>query len=185
MRGYSLGRKLRRIPKHRVSRKSHVGDMVTLTLRMLRPGRLALMASASAAANTFVIEKLDGHKLRKIWSGGQLSRTAKTPDMPPLQCTPSALSNLEASVDLPVPMSSHDGRVFFDQLSVPRALAAWLGRPPVRLADLLDPPQCESGGESATGITDAELKSLVWDGPLPDGIVWLTPISTTWPLVFA
>ena len=85
---------------------------------------------------------------------------------------------------MPVLMSTRDGKVFFDQLLVPRALSAFLGRPAVRLDHLLKPPPCESGSAGAPGLTPSELDSLLWDGPPPEGAVWVTPVSRAWPMGF-
>ena len=101
-----------------------------------------------------------------------------------LQATPAALANLEASADRPVFMSSRDGKVFFDQLRVPLSLSAYLGRPAIRLCDLLEPPPCESGACAAPGLTEAELASFVLDGPIPSDSIWITPVSNAWPMGF-
>ena len=161
-----------------------MGDLVTVTLLILRSGRLALMSSAQATADTFCIEKKDGRRLRGIRSGGAITRAARKPCLPPLQCTPSASANLEANTDLLALMSSRDGKVFFDQLSTPRAVAACLGRPTVRLSDLMDPPLCESGAAAETGLTQDELSAMLLDGPLPTDTIWITPVCLTWPMGF-
>jgi hypothetical protein len=174
-----FGSKLKRVPRFRQSRESHVGDLTTLTLRMLRAGRLGLVVRAQATADTFCISKRDGTRLREIWSGGAITRAAKRPLLPPSQCTPSALANLEASTDRPALMSSRDGKVFFDQLRVPRSFAACLGRPAVLLRDLLNPPACESGAATAPPLTTEELNDMFLDGPIVDDTIWITPVNLT------
>jgi hypothetical protein len=172
------------IGTQRVDREPNRGDRVTLTLRLLRTGKLSLMRRAMASADTFIIRKSDGSRLREIWNGGRLTDAAVPSLKPPLQATPASLTTLEASDDRPVWASCRDGRVFFDQLRVPDSLRPFLGRPMVAVADLQHPPSCESGAIADEGLTDEELSRFVVDGPLNAGDTHVTPVSNTWPMGF-
>ena len=50
-----------------VDREIHVGDRVTLTIRLLRSGKLSLMRNAEAAADVFMVGKAGSDKLREVW----------------------------------------------------------------------------------------------------------------------
>ena len=114
----------------------HAGDSASLTLKMLRAGRIVLARHADCAAATFVIDKRDTGKLREIWNGSRITEAALKSWMPPCLATPASLTTLEGSLDRPIFVSTRDGKVFFDQLAVPLDLRRFLGRPLVRLADL-------------------------------------------------
>ena len=88
------------------------------------------------------------------------------------------------SVDRPVYVSTRDGRVFFDQLAVPLELRRCLGRPMVKLSDLLAPPACESGCPAEPGLSMAELAAFMLDGPVAPTSDWLAPVCNTWPMGF-
>ena len=105
-----------------------MGDRVTLTLKVLRTGKLSLARNAKASADTFVVEKRSGSRLREIWNGSRLTAAAVPFLKPPRQACPASLGTLEASEDRPQWISCRDGKVFFDQLSVPVSLRAFLGR---------------------------------------------------------
>ena len=172
-------------PSRRRDREKHFGDRVSLTLRMLRSGKLVLSQSAEASADTFVVGKPGGERLREIWNGAIISEAALPPPKPPLQACPASLTTLEASADRPLWMTTRDGKVFFDQLKVPDGLRRHLGRPVISIADLVDPPPCESGGRVETGMTQSELESWIVDGPLVCGCQDLVPLNNTFPMGFA
>ena len=131
---------VRPTPASRACKEPHIGDRATLTIRMLRAGRLRLMKAALASADTFVIGKRDTSKLREIWNGGLLTKAATAPDKPPLQASPAALATLECTADRPLYVSGRDGKVFFDQLKVPASIQPYLGRPRVPVELLRTPP---------------------------------------------
>jgi hypothetical protein len=172
------------IPGRRTCREEHHGDRVTLTLRLLRCGKLSLARHASASADTFVVGKHGGNRLREIWNGSLLTAAAVPSLKPPLQACPASLATLEASDDRPQHVSCRDGKVFFDQLAAPASLRAFLGRPLVSVADLMNPPVCESGALSAAGLTANELEDLLQDGPLEASDAFLVPLNNTWPMGF-
>lgn len=172
------------IASHRLCKEPHHGDRVTLTIRLLRARKLSLMRHAEAAADTFVVKKSDGSRLREIWNGGRLTKAALPSPKPPLQATPASLSTLEASDDRPLWASCRDGKVFFDQLRVPLALRPYFGRPAVSIAELLRPPPCESGAAQAEGMTRSEISDLVLDGPPVDEDTYLIPVNNAWPMGF-
>jgi site-specific DNA-cytosine methylase len=172
------------IPSYLASREPHHGDRVTLTIRMLRAGKLALMKNARASADTFVVGKRDSAKLRDIWNGGRITDAAIHSLKPPLQANPAALANLEASDDRPQTLTCRDGKIFFDQLRIPSSLQPFFGRPRIAIEHLRSPPPCESGAVAAEGLSEAELDLMVADGCLDDTDVHVTPVSATWPMGF-
>ena len=87
-----------------------------------------------------------------------LTSRAAPQSKPPLEATLAALAGLECSHDCLLWLSTRDGTAFFDQLQVPSAVRPWFGRPQVRVAELLNPPLCESGNNAAAPMTLAELK---------------------------
>jgi hypothetical protein len=168
----------------RVCREPRRGERVALTLAMLRSGRLKLAHSSAAAADTFIVGKRSGGKCREVWNGARLTILAARAPKPPLLASPSSLATLEGSDDRPVRTSCRDGRIFFDQLAVPSDLMSFFGRPLVRVADLLDPPACESGDVGEPGLSAAELENLLVDGPLRLGTTSLVPLAACWPMGF-
>ena len=142
------------------------------------------MRRAQASADLFYIGKHDSNRLREIWSGGEITAAAFPPAKPPLQATPASLATLEASDDRPLWLSCRDGKVFFDQLMVPKELRAYFGRPSMPITDLLKPPPCESGSDAQLGLSLEELDSFILDGPLTSFAGVLVPVSNTWPMGF-
>mmetsp|Transcript_31927 Transcript_31927/g.101443 ORF Transcript_31927/g.101443 Transcript_31927/m.101443 type:complete len:854 (-) Transcript_31927:1008-3569(-) len=175
---------LRHLVSNKADKEAHHGDRVTLTIRLLRAGKLSLMRKAAASADTFMVGKKGGVRLRENWNGKELTEAALPSKKPPLQASPAALATLEASRDRPQWLSCRDGKVFFDQLAAPASLRPMFGRPNVCVAELLRPPPCESGASVAEGLTAEEVGGLLLDGPLGDDDVLLTPVSNTWPMGF-
>ena len=165
-------------------KEKNKGDSITLTLRSLRAGKLSLARCVQASADTFVVAKRNGVRLREVWNGGKITDAAVPPIKPPMQVTPSALSLLEATDDRPLWLICRDGRVFFDQLQVPPAMRPYFGRPMVAVSDLIDPPPCESGATADIGLNNVELDGFLVDGPLQHDETHVTPIACSWPMGF-
>jgi hypothetical protein len=172
------------IPARRQDNEKHHGDRVTLTIRLLRAGKLSLAQDAMASADTFTVGKPGGDRLREIWNGGLLTSASVDSWKPPHQACPASLATLEASDDRPLWMSTRDGRVFFDQLALPPSLRSYLGRPLVAITDLKSPPPCESGAQPAEGLSDTELLELLVDGPLSSATSSLVPLNNAFPMGF-
>ena len=104
-----------------------------------------------------------------------MSEAATLPPAPPHLASPTALLDLEASVKSPVHLSKRDARCLFDQLHLDEALQPWMGRPPVRVRELL----------SVGGVTWAELATFLADTQHVSDHQLLYPASCVWPMGFA
>jgi hypothetical protein len=150
-------------------------EYLKLVVRQLVAGKLSLMRSPDAAASVFVVGKKDG-ALREIWNGNEVSEAAVCPPHPPMLANPSALAELEASVDRPLWISGRDAEAYFDQLLIRPAVQPFTGRPCVTLGEL-----CDAGFPGGIG----ELARLVIDparGTAPGDRV--SPVSRVWPMGF-
>ena len=170
------------LPAVRTSRESNHGDQVSLIIRSLRAGKLGLSLRPAASADSFVVGKHDSAKLREVWNGSLLTEAAARAPKPPLQACPAALGTLEATDDDPLLISCRDGRAFFDQLRLPDELRKYFGRAQVKVRDLMEPPQCESGGPAVGAMTRAEIDSFLIDGAFAGDV--LTPVNLCFPMGF-
>ena len=106
----------------------------------------------------FAIAKKDSTVQREVWTGSLLSVAATRPHCPPHLASPSSFLYLEGSAALPIRVWKRDARCFFDQLATPHAIHEYLGRPPLRLRDLLTCHLASGGREAA--VTYSELDSF-------------------------
>ena len=166
----------------RVDREANKGDRVTLTLRLLRSGKLSVAQTAVAFADTFLGGRSGGSRLQEVWNGAVITDAAVASAKPEHQACPASLATLDASDDRPVWLSTRDGNVFFDQPAAPVGLRCCLARSLVSIVDLMTPPPCESGAVSADGLSRSELGALIIDGPLVDSCVDVVPITNAFPM---
>ena len=115
------------IPSRRSDKEKNRGDRVTLTIRLLRAGKLSLAQEAKASADTFTVGKPGGDRLREIWNGGLLTAASVDSWKPPYQACPAALTTLEASDDRPF-VDEHKGRKSLFRSASPPLVLAWLLR---------------------------------------------------------
>lgn len=102
-----------------------------------------------------------------------MSTCALRPPPPPHLASPSALLALESSIRRPLYLTKRDGKCLFDQLHLPQHLQKYMGRPPVRIQDLVD-----------CGVfTFAELQQYCRDDVTLASIVH--PVSTCLPMGFS
>ena len=122
----------------------------------------------------FGVGKRDSTKVREVWHGSRVSDAAIRPPPPPHLASPSALLDLESSLDCPVRLSKRDGRCLFDQLRLPPDLERFMGRPPVRVRELL-----------SAGLSGSELRRCCSDpGGMTEGRL-VYPASRSWPMGFS
>ena len=141
----------------------------------LRAGKLRLHRSIKGGGTVFSVPKNDSDKLREVWHGAKVSLAAARPPKPPHLASPTALLDLEASHAEPLRLSKRDARCLFDQLRLGRHLEPWMGRPPLRVRELLE----------ASDADRAELESYLRDGSrLPDHAL-VYPVSRVWPMGFS
>ena len=110
------------------------------------------MTNAEGLANTFVIAKLVKDSQMEIWDGGALTQAAAFPPKPRLQANPTALAEVETSVERPLFASGSGARVVFDRLKVPETLRCFFSCPFVTRQELI-----------ATGFTSDELAAFARD----------------------
>ena len=149
-------------------------DYLTLLVRHLRSGKVALCTNAVAAGSVFVVGKPNG-KQREVWHGGRISEAARRPPKPPHLITPTALTHLETSKAEPFYIAKKDGSCFFDQLQLPPDLRKYMGRPPVRLDELL----------GLDGLTLSELQSYLLTESHHSEKSQLVPVNLTWAMGFS
>ena len=87
-------------------------------------------------AGVFPVGRKNG-RCREVWNGHDLSEASAKPPLPPLLASPTALTNIETTIDTKLFVTKRDMRVYFDQLTLLDRLRPYVGRPPVRLRDLL------------------------------------------------
>ena len=146
-----------------------------LLVRHLRSGKVGLTAHAHASGSVFAVGK-SGGRHREVWHGGDVSVAACRPPKPPHQIIPSALVHLETDRAHPFYVAKKDGTCFFDQLSLPKDLCRYMGRPRVHLNELL----------GVDGMTSAELHSYFLSGErVTDLAETITPVNLTWAMGFS
>jgi len=144
---------------------------------MLRAGKIRLRFEVRASASTFCIPKKTPGRFREVWNGHDISEKAGRPPKPRHLGNPASLGRVRVRPDSTLYLSKRDATTFFDQLSLPRCLRPFLGRPSVRAGALAD----------ALGVDLESLRSYVddeRDGPLSLDTV-LVPVMCTWPMGFS
>jgi hypothetical protein len=155
-------------------------EYAALTVRELRAGKLDLAMSVRAAATSFVVGKKDSQKQREVWHGGQLSALALPPPPPPFLASPGALTELQASDDVPLVASSRDAKIFFDQLACPEALRDYFGKAAVEVRSLL---QETLGCERGMSLEEVQQHFIGCEDLTPDTVV--VPRLLTVPMGFS
>ena len=150
-------------------------EYAKLVCRQLKSGKVDLAATIMGGGTVFGIGKKDSNKMREVWHGSAVSQAAVSPLPPPHLVSPSAFLGLEASAAAPLTISKRDGRCLFDQLRVPCQMRPYLGRPPVRVNDLI-------------GTGKVSLYDIRRSGPSLGGVsgsTLLYPRSRVWPMGFS
>lgn len=124
----------------------HMSEYIHLLVRHLRSSKVALSTTALSNGTVFAVNKPNG-KQREVWHRGVMSEHAIMPPKPPLQITPSSLVHLETVADTLFYVSKNDRTSFFDLLFLPLDLSKYMGRPRVKLHELL-----EIGGMTAEEV---------------------------------
>ena len=150
-------------------------EYIRLLVKHLRTGKVRLSGTAVANASVFVVGMAGGAKQREILSGNVISALAKPPPKPPLLVSPSALVHLETVETAPFWLAKKDGTCFFDQLRLDPSLQDYMGRPQVRLSELV----------GVDGMTASEARSFVTGGDIYDLVDVMTPVNGTWAMGFA
>jgi hypothetical protein len=145
-----------------------------LLVRHLRSEKVQLSTRAVANAPVFAVGK-SGGKQREIWNGNVISGLAVSPPRPPLLVSPSALVHLEAHPNAPIWVAKKDGSCYFDQLSLEPNLRESMGRPQIRISELV----------GIDGLTLGEIQTFFKpdDAAMVEDLV--TPINATWAMGFA
>jgi len=151
-------------------------EYAALVVRQLRSRKVELRAHVRGGGAVFAVGKRDSAKLRlrEVWHGARVSDCALPPPAPPCLAGPTALLDLESSIERPLFMSKRDGRCLFDQLSAPWHLRGFFGRPAVKLQAIID-----------QGMTLDEIKEHVVGGQPVTSTSWLYPCSRVWPMGFS
>jgi hypothetical protein len=150
-------------------------EYIRLVARQLRCGKVDLCKHIVGGGTVFTVAKRDSAKVREVWHGAKVSAAALPPLAPLHLASPSALLDLEATAAAPVRLTKRDGRVLFDQLRLPLELRKFMGRPAVRVQELVD-----TGGLSLEEVSNF----LSMPGPIhPD--CKLYPRSCCWPMGFS
>lgn len=139
-------------------------EYAALVVRQLRSRKVELRAHVRGGGAVFAVGKRDSAKLRlrEVWHGARVSDCALPPPAPPCLAGPTALLDLESSIERPLFMSKRDGRCLFDQLSAPWHLRGFFGRPAVKLQAIID-----------QGMTLDEIKEHVVGGQPVTSTSWL------------
>ena len=153
----------------------HREEYAKLVVKQLQCGKVRLESSIQGGGTVFSVGKKDSQKLREVWHGAKVSASAAVPPKPPHLPSPSALLDLECCAGSPYLMSKRDGRCLFDQLKLPKQLQQWMGRPPVRVRELIK-----------TGLMSLEgLKTYTPPGCHFQEHTLLYPVSCVWPMGFS
>jgi len=163
-RGFALAARVRRDDRREYAR---------LVMLQLRAGKVCLLPEVHAAASIFPVGKTGG-RLREVWSGDKISRSAVPPLPPPHIASQTALLNLEASVAKPIRVWKRDARCYFDQLALPPELRQWFGRPSLAAHELL-----------GAGMS---WKEILFFWPHTSSIepsTTIHPCCSTWPMGFS
>jgi hypothetical protein len=128
-----------------------------------------------AKGSVFAAGKTGKDRLREIWDGGRLSAEARPPPKPPWLISPTSLAHLEATPTRPIWLSKKDGSCFFDQLMLPAQLCNFMGRPEVRVDELI----------GVEAMTLEEILSHLPDAERENVPVTVTLVNRTWAMGFA
>ena len=150
-------------------------EYVKLVVRHLEAGQCGLQRDIVSSASVFAVAKSGKQAQRAIWNGQQLSTCAVPPPKPPKLVSPTALVRLEASRERPIWTSKKDGSCFFDQLQLPMQLRSFMGRPSVKIAELI-----EIGGLTYEQV----LLYLASNQDLPHASS-VFPVNRTWAMGFS
>ena len=164
-------------------------EYVLLVRRQLRSKIVVLGRRPRHVAESFTVARKGSDKLREIWNGSSLSRAAlDPPPMPWLAlASPTSLTNLEAIGDNKIWMSCRDGRVFFDQMSLPEPLRPFFGKAGVTVRELQSTVYKGDWHPGQHALSDEEIRETLMSddlGPLTaDDIVF--PLAACWPMGYA
>ena len=115
---------------------------VKLTARLVMSGKLGFLISPSVAAPVFAVGKKGTGQApgrqREVWSGNLISSAARRPWKPRRLGNPGVFARLRLKPRHRWLFTKRDARCWFDQLQVPHALHAFLGRPWVYAQDIAD-----------------------------------------------
>ena len=156
-------------------RDSDRSEYIKLVVRQLRSGKVRLWSRIRGGGTVFGVGKKDSAKLREVWHGSKVSAAAVRPPVPPHLASPTALLDLEATTARPVHLSKRDARCLFDQLRIGEALQPYMGRPPVRVRELL----------SVGGLSRRELAACLADVDRASDHHLVYPASCVWPMGFS
>ncbi|CAE8741020.1 unnamed protein product, partial [Polarella glacialis] len=150
-------------------------EYAKLVAKQLLCGKVSLALSIRGGGTVFGVGKKNSGKLREVWHGARVSAAALKPPKPPHLASPSALLDLECSLERPLRLSKRDGRCLFDQLLLPSELRQWMGRPPVRVRELL-----------CSGLVELEqLQTWCDAGVTLHSHTLVFPVSCVWPMGFS
>ena len=150
-------------------------EYARLVRRQLEAEKVELMTTIRAGGTIFAVGKRDSSKLREVWHGAYTSSLARRPPRPQHLAAPSALVDLESSESRPIRVTKRDGRCLFDQLRLPPELRCWMGRPPLRVRELI-----QHAGMSLDGVRKScKSEHQVF------GHTLVFPVSRCWPMGFS
>ena len=162
---------LQGVPQKASFRAGNVDEYIRLTVSHLRSKKVGLMTKALAAATVFCVPK-SGNRLREVYNGTAISGVSRAPPLPPLLASPTAMGHVEVAVGESVWLSKLDGEAFFDQLKLPPPLVPYMGRPAVRVRDLI----------TVGGMSLPEVQDRILDGSSLTVDSSVVPVNLTWSM---
>ena len=112
-------------------------EYVRLVVAQLRCGKTVLADHVRGGGTVFAVAKGDGSRQREVWHGARVSAAAICPPRPRHLASPSAFKAFDLDHGRSLRVTKRDGRCFFDQLLLPSSLCPYMGRPSVRIAELI------------------------------------------------
>jgi len=149
-------------------------EYIALVVRQLRAGLLRLAPRCRGGGTVFPVGKAGGRQ-RAVLHGARVSDAAARPPAPRHLANPSVLPFIALADQAQLRLTKRDCRCWFDQLRLPRALRAYMARPPLTRHELL------AGGLSDDDITAYSTEGF--DGAHSDGRLF--PLGQTWQMGFS